>query len=120
MSGSGPPRQKPDTGISMTLQFERISKNGTDHISLEISTLIIAGWAGRDAGALEHHIEELAALGIPRPSTTPLYYRVSAQTLTQTERLSVLGPDSSGEVEPGALHTAVGLLVETGDDDTAP
>jgi hypothetical protein len=31
-------------------------------------TLIVAGWAGRDHAAIEHHIEELAALGISRPS----------------------------------------------------
>src|ERR1700753_226933 len=102
----------------MTLQFERISKNGADHISMEINTLIIAGWAGRDASAIEHHIEELAALGVPRPSTTPLYYRVSAQTLTQTERLSVLGPDSSGEVEPVVIAMADGLWIGIGSDHT--
>jgi hypothetical protein len=116
--GFGRNDKKPEAGTSMTLQFERISKNGTDHISVEIGTLIIAGWAGRDAAAIEHHVEELAALGIPRPSTTPLYYRVSAQTLTQTERLSVLGPDSSGEVEPVAVALADGLWIGIGSDHT--
>jgi len=84
----------------MLLQFNRIAKDRTDRVGVEIDSLIIAGWAGRDAAAIEHHIEELAALGVPRPSTTPLYYRVAAQTLTQSNRLVVLGPDSSGEVNP--------------------
>src|SRR6201992_2613793 len=102
----------------MFMQFDRIAKDRTDHVGVEIDTLVIAGWAGRDAAAIEHHIEELAALGIPRPSTTPLYYRVSTQTLTQTDRLSVLGADSSGEVEPVAVAMADGLWIGIGSDHT--
>ena len=100
------------------LTFERISKTGRDRIGVEIEHLIIAGWAGRDAAAIEHHIEELAALGIPRPSTTPVYYRVAAATLTQAERFVVLGPDSSGEVEPFIVSLADGLWVGLGSDHT--
>lgn len=102
----------------MFLQFHRITKTGEDRVSVEIDQLIIAGWAGRDEAAIEHHIEELAALGIPRPSTTPLYYRVAAQTLTQSERLVVLGPDSSGEVEPVVVSLADGLWIGIGSDHT--
>lgn len=102
----------------MLLQFERIAKNRTDRIGVEINTLIIAGWAGRDQHSIEHHIEELAALGIPRPSTTPLYYRVAAQTLTQASTLVVLGPDSSGEVEPVVVAMADGLWIGLGSDHT--
>ncbi|WP_025038739.1 DUF2848 domain-containing protein [Bradyrhizobium sp. DOA9] len=102
----------------MLLQFERLANDRTDQIGVEIDFLIIAGWAGRDAAAIEHHIEELAALGIPRPSTTPLYYRVAAQTLTQASRLAVLGPDSSGEVEPVIVAMADGLWIGIGSDHT--
>lgn len=100
------------------LTFNRQAKGRGDHIAVAIDQLIIAGWAGRDAVAIEHHIEELAALGIPRPSTTPVYYRVAASTLTQAERLSVLGPDSSGEVEPVIVSLADGLWVGLGSDHT--
>ncbi|SFJ45356.1 DUF2848 domain-containing protein [Bradyrhizobium sp. Gha] len=100
------------------LQFERIANDRTDRIAVEIGSLVIAGWAGRDAAAIEHHVKELAALGIPRPSTTPLYYRVAAQTLTQDSRLTVLGPDSSGEVEPVIVAMADGLWVGIGSDHT--
>jgi hypothetical protein len=100
------------------LTFERISTAGSDRISVEIDNLIIAGWAGRDAEAIEHHIEELAALGIPRPSTTPVYYRVAAANLIQAERFVVLGPDSSGEVEPFIVSLADGLWVGVGSDHT--
>jgi hypothetical protein len=102
----------------MFLQFNRIAKDRTDRVGVEIDALIIAGWAGRDAAAIEHHIEELAALGVPRPSTTPLYYRVAAQTLTQSSRLVVLGPDSSGEVEPVLVAMADGLWIGIGSDHT--
>ena len=102
----------------MFLQFNRTAKDRTDTVGVEIETLIIAGWAGRDAAAIEHHIEELAALGVPRPSTTPVYYRVAAQTLTQSSHLVVLGPDSSGEVEPVLVATADGLWIGIGSDHT--
>ena len=39
---------------------------------------MVAGWTGRDSAAIEHHIEELAALGVPRPSSVPLYYRMAS------------------------------------------
>ena len=102
----------------MFLQLNRIVKDRNDHVGVEIDSLIIAGWAGRNAAAIEHHIEELAALGIPRPSTTPLYYRVAAQTVTQSSRLVVLGPDSSGEVEPVLVAMADGLWIGIGSDHT--
>jgi len=102
----------------MLLQFERIAKDRTDRVGVQIDTLIIAGWAGRDPAAIEHHINELAALGVPPPSTTPLYYRVAAQTLTQESRLTVLGPDSSGEVEPVVVAMADGLWIGVGSDHT--
>ncbi|EKS42469.1 DUF2848 domain-containing protein [Afipia clevelandensis] len=102
----------------MFLEFNRIASNGTDLIRIDIHSLIIAGWAGRDEAAIEHHIEELAAIGVPRPSTTPLYYRVAAQTLTQSDDLVVLGPDSSGEVEPVVVAMADGLWIGIGSDHT--
>ena len=102
----------------MLLQFDRLMNDRTDRIGIEIDTLVIAGWAGRDVAAIEHHIEELAAIGVPRPSTTPLYYRVAAQTLTQADKLVVLGPDSSGEIEPVVISMADGLWVGIGSDHT--
>ena len=38
----------------------------------EIDELVIAGWTGRDVAALEHHIEELKAIGVQPPSSVPL------------------------------------------------
>jgi hypothetical protein len=102
----------------MLLQFNRFTKDGNDAVSVEIDTLIIAGWAGRNVAAIEHHIEELAALGIPRPSTTPLFYRVAAHNLIQSGSLTVLGPDSSGEAEPIVIGIGDGLWIGVGSDHT--
>ena len=68
-------------------------------LAVDIETFIVAGWAGRDLAAIEHHIVELAALGVPRPSAVPLYYRVAENQLTQAPTIQALGPHSSGEVE---------------------
>ena len=35
-------------------------------VEVDFNTLIVAGWAGRDMAAIEHHIEELAAIGVRR------------------------------------------------------
>ncbi|WP_308434085.1 DUF2848 domain-containing protein [Pseudodonghicola xiamenensis] len=80
----------------MTLEFRA---NGAP-LPLALKHLIVAGWTGRDAAAIAHHIEELAALGVPAPSQTPLYYRVSAPLLTMAPEIEAVGGASSGEVEP--------------------
>lgn len=83
----------------MHLDFTIESAGGTRALRVRIDELVIAGWAGRDRAAIEHHIEELAAIGVPRPSAVPLYYRVAANQLTQQARVQVVGAQSSGEVE---------------------
>lgn len=82
------------------------------------SALVVAGWTGRDRAAIDHHIEELAALGVPRPSQVPLYYRVSAQMVTQATTIEVLGEDSSGEVEPVLLRCGGRWWLTVGSDHT--
>lgn len=102
----------------MTLTFTKHSGGKTDQVSVEPQTLIVAGWTGRDEAALNHHIEELAAIGVPRPSSVPVFYRNAATNLVQTERLEVLGPDTSGEVEPVIVALSDGLWIGLGSDHT--
>ena len=83
----------------MQLTFSIAAAGASSPLTVDIDHFVIAGWAGRDAAAIEHHIEELAAIGVPRPSAVPLFYRVAANQLTQAETVQVAGPDSSGEVE---------------------
>jgi hypothetical protein len=83
-----------------------------------IHTLVIAGWTGRDEAAVQHHIEELAAIGVPPPSSVPVFYRVAAANLTVAPRLQVLGPDSSGEAEPVLVSLPGSLFLGLGSDHT--
>lgn len=83
----------------MILHFELQTESSHRNISVDIKEFVIAGWAGRDRHAIEHHIEELAAIGVPRPSRVPLFYRVDSHQLTQDTRIQVVGNGSSGEVE---------------------
>ena len=68
-------------------------------LTLAIDQAVIAGWTGRDPVARDKHIAELEAIGIARPASTPIYYRVSARRLTTADSIEVCGGDSSGEVE---------------------
>ncbi|MFD1559382.1 DUF2848 domain-containing protein [Paraburkholderia silviterrae] len=87
-------------------------------LPVEIDTLVIAGWAGRDAQAIQAHIDELAALGVAPPTSTPCFYRVAASQLTQAETVEVLGTHTSGEVECVLLDSPLGTLVTIGSDHT--
>ena len=101
------------------LAFQVESAEGVaETLRFRAERLVVAGWAGRDAAALQHHIDELAELGIAPPSRTPLFYAAAAELLTQSDTLQVLGPDSSGEVEPLLVVTDAGLLVGVGSDHT--
>lgn len=68
-------------------------------VPFSVDRLIIAGWAGRDWLAVQHHIAELAELGVEPPKVTPCFYQVGAVSLTTAERIDCLGTASSGEVE---------------------
>jgi hypothetical protein len=101
-----------------TLKFTGFGPNGATRLDALISTLIIAGWTGRDAAALEAHISELEVLGVARPKTTPSFYRTSASLVTQRPTIEVVGGYSSGEVEPVLVSLANGLWLGIGSDHT--
>lgn len=101
-----------------TLSFKGETRGGERPLPALIETLVIAGWTGRDAAAVEAHIAELERLGVKRPVTTPIFYRVAASLLTTAPLIEVAGPDSSGEVEPVVLSLGNGLWVGVGSDHT--
>ena len=100
------------------LKFERLSGGTRDTVTFTPTSLIVAGWTGTDEKGLRHHIEELAAIGVPGPSTVPVFYRNAVSNVTQIDRLEVLGSDTSGEVEPVILAMADGLWLTVGSDHT--
>lgn len=95
-------------------------KFGTGEGEIEFSPrrAIVAGWTGRDAAAVRHHIEELAALGVPPPSATPLYYRVAATLAVQADEIEVVGEETSGEAEPVLFRAGGRVWITAGSDQT--
>ncbi len=100
------------------LEFDGHAKGAIERVMVDIKDLVIAGWTGRDVTALNHHIEELKAIGVQPPSRVPIYYRAAAQMLTQADHIQVLGDDSSGEVEPVLVGADNRLWVTVGADHT--
>jgi Protein of unknown function (DUF2848) len=100
------------------LSFTCQSRTGIEQRAIAVRDLVIAGWTGRDEAAMRRHIEELAAIGVPRPSATPVFYRVAAANLTQDQCLVVLGSETSGEVEPVIVAGEGGVWLGLGSDHT--
>lgn len=96
----------------------QIEADSPRQIEVDFNTLIVAGWAGRDMAAIEHHIEELAAIGVPRPTSVPLYYRIADNQLTQAEQVQAVGADSSGEVETFVFAAGGEMYVSIASDHT--
>ncbi|MEP6064266.1 MAG: DUF2848 domain-containing protein [Paracoccaceae bacterium] len=91
---------------------------GSTQIDTVIGHLVVAGWTGRDQSSVQHHIDELATIGVAPPSTTPLYYRVSSSLLTQAGSVQVLGPETSGEAEPFLVNHGGKLWLGLASDHT--
>lgn len=85
---------------------------------VDVRYLVVAGWAGRDRGAVDHHIAELAELGVPAPSEVPLYYRVGADRLTVAPAIQVVGAGTSGEAEAVVISGTDDIYVGVGSDHT--
>ena len=100
------------------LTFTIDAQDTTTPLTLPIDQLVIAGWTGRDPVARDKHIVELEALGIARPASTPIYYRVSARRLTLEDEIEVCGPESSGEVEFVLIGWQGRIFVGCGSDHT--
>jgi hypothetical protein len=100
------------------LAFTIDAQDTTTPLTLAIDQAVIAGWTGRDPVARDKHIAELEAIGIARPATTPIYYRVSARRITTTDSIEVSGGDSSGEVEFVLIGWQGRTFVGTGSDHT--
>ena len=95
-----------------------VAARDTTPVTLAIDRAVIAGWTGRDPVARDKHIAELEALGIARPASTPIYYRVAVRRLTQADSIEVSGGDSSGEVEFVLIGWQGRIFVGCGSDHT--
>jgi hypothetical protein len=100
------------------LTFTIVAQGTTTPLTLAINRAVVAGWTGRDPVARDKHIAELEAIGIARPASTPIYYRVSARRLTTEDSIEVSGTESSGEVEFVLIGWQGRIFVGTASDHT--
>jgi hypothetical protein len=100
--------------LCLTLSSGAISRR----TEVAIDDAIIAGWTGRDPAAVEKHIRELEALGVKRPASTPIFYRVAAARLTTGAAIEAVGANSGGEIEFVLLQHDGRLWVGVGSDHT--
>lgn len=68
-------------------------------VTVEPTTVLNAGYAGRNQDEVAAHIAELAELGVPAPSVIPALYPVSPYLAQQTEVVHTQHDRTSGEAE---------------------
>lgn len=68
-------------------------------IDFKVELLLLAGWTGRDKESITKHIEELEAIGIPRPKKIPALYPVSNYLIDVYDEIEVQTQETSGEIE---------------------
>ncbi|WP_430297752.1 DUF2848 domain-containing protein [Sinomonas sp. B1-1] len=88
----------------------RLDVVGSGPREIPISYVLNGGYAGRDTAQVQHHVDELAELGVPAPTTIPTLYPLSATQATQAGSTQVQHGRTSGEAEWA-------LIVGDGPDD---
>jgi hypothetical protein len=68
-------------------------------VTVEPTTVLNAGYAGRNQEEVAAHIAELAELGVPAPSVIPALYPVSPYLAQQTDTVHTQHSRTSGEAE---------------------
>ena len=95
----------------------KLSIDGVERVFAP-TALVVIGYAGRDRAAVEHHIDELAALGVPRPASIPLFMVFPPGLITQTPSITVAGSQTSGEAEIVVVVDGDEAFVTVGSDHT--
>jgi hypothetical protein len=90
----------------------------TEQLTLTDYTLVIAGFTGRNQAEVQHHIDELVAIGVPAPDTVPSFYLLDSSLATSAAEVTVDGDNTSGEVEPVLIRHGGRLYLSVGSDHT--
>lgn len=77
-----------------------------------------AGYAGRDTAEVRHHVDELAALGVPAPNRVPTLYPLSASLVSRPGTVQVAHAQTSGEAEWALVVTPDDYLLTVACDHT--
>lgn len=92
---------------------------GTGHdLQLDAFDAVVAGYTARDQAAVDHHIQELACIGVPPPPRTPMFYRIAAESVTTAQSVEVSSDRTSGEVEPVYIRHQGRYYLGLGSDHT--
>src|SRR5262249_41563681 len=91
---------------------------GPEPLTFAVDTLTCCGWVGRDAAALQSHIDELAHCGVPPPTRVPIFMNFSPYLLTTDDRIDVVSDSTSGEVEYVLIRRRGDMWVTVGSDQT--
>ena len=94
------------------------SRTGSSPLRFTARRLVCCGWVGRDRAALQAHIDELGALGVPPPTRVPIYMNFSTSLLTTDRSVDVVSDTTSGEVEYVLLRQGGRMWVTIGSDQT--
>ena len=83
-----------------------------------VRRVVNAGYVGRDRAVVEAHIEEMRHLGIPAPTSVPVFFALTSDNVTTADEIEVIGPGTSGEVEYVLLLHEDEVFVGVGSDHT--
>jgi hypothetical protein len=85
--------------IERTLHVQVASRDGTRPLALAFDTLICGGFSGRNQAAINRHVEELRAHGLPAPHQTPMFFKIATNQAGVESTVEVQTGRTSGEVE---------------------
>lgn len=97
--------------------IERLSEE-PQSFKVSVKKLFNAGWAGRDRAAVQHHIDELAVIGVPPPKHVPTLFALGNHLLTSQQIIQVHGDETSGEIEYVLFRHNGETFVTVGSDHT--
>lgn len=86
--------------------------------TVEPTAVAIAGFTGRDREAVEHHLEELRAIGVPTPTRVPCYYPAPPSLLVQSDEIVTTHDETSGEAEVVLVLDGTRAWLTLGSDHT--
>ena len=95
----------------------RLTIDGAERVFAP-EALVVIGYAGRDRAAVEHHIDELASLGVPRPAGIPLFIVFPPWLISQAPTITVASSETSGEAEIVVVVDGDEAFVTVGSDHT--
>jgi hypothetical protein len=100
------------------LELDMVAGGGAWRWTPRVRSVLNGGWAGRDSAAVQAHVAEMRALGVPGPDKVPIVFPIATAMLTQEDRAEIYSPESSGEVEYVLIATKERVAITVGSDHT--